>query len=116
MGVFGLAAGLVLLLASPPLVLAASTTNLTVTEERREMVDFSAPVLTGIDEVVVTGPASPAVSTLDDLGGKEIFVRESSSYRESLEALNRRLKSEASSKPFSSPRRRSWRTKTSSRC
>jgi membrane-bound lytic murein transglycosylase MltF len=68
--------------------------NLTVTEERREMVDFSAPVLTGIDEVVVTGPASPAVSTLEDLGGKEIFVRESSSYRDSLEALNQRLKSE----------------------
>jgi membrane-bound lytic murein transglycosylase MltF len=67
--------------------------NLTVTDERRELVDFSDPVFTGIDEVVVTGPASPAVSTLEDLGGKEIFVRQSSSYWDSLEALNERLKS-----------------------
>jgi membrane-bound lytic murein transglycosylase MltF len=68
--------------------------NLTITEERREVVDFSDPVLTGIDEIVVTGPASPSIASSGDLGGKEIFVRQSSSYWESLEALNESLKSQ----------------------
>jgi membrane-bound lytic murein transglycosylase MltF len=68
--------------------------NLTITDERREIVDFTDPVLTGIDEIVVTGPGSPRVATLDDLGGKEVFVRQSSSYWDSLEALNERLKAE----------------------
>jgi membrane-bound lytic murein transglycosylase MltF len=43
---------------------------------------------------VVTGPASPALATLDDLAGKEVFVRQSSSYHESLVALNKRFASE----------------------
>jgi hypothetical protein len=33
--------------------------NLTITDERRARVDFSAPLATGVAEVVVTGPASP---------------------------------------------------------
>ena len=68
--------------------------NLTVTEERRESVDFSAPVLTNISEIVVTGPASPPVAKLEDLSGQQVFVRPSSSYWESLEALNERFKKE----------------------
>ena len=65
--------------------------NLTVTPERRAEVDFSDPYLKNVREVVITGPASPEVATLDDLAGQEVWVRRSSSYWASLEALNRRL-------------------------
>ena len=45
-----------------------------------------------MSEVVVTGPTSPPIATADDLSGKTVHVRQSSSYFESLEALNARLK------------------------
>ena len=62
--------------------------NLTITPERQQWVDFSAPLWTGVDEIVVTGPASPEVRSIDDLAGQEIFVRLSSSYFQSLWHLN----------------------------
>ena len=62
--------------------------NLTITPERLGMVDFSDPLMTGVDEIVVTGPAAPDLESLDDLGGKELFIRSSSSYYESLVRLN----------------------------
>ncbi|MBK9326209.1 MAG: transporter substrate-binding domain-containing protein [Hydrogenophilales bacterium] len=68
--------------------------NLTVTPERLKLVDFTVPTLTNVSEVVITGPASPAIARLDDLAGKEIFVRKSSSYHESLVALNQRFAAE----------------------
>ncbi len=68
--------------------------NLTITPERQKTVDFSAPGYTGVDEIIITGPTSPRVKTLHDLSGKEIHVRASSSYYESLKRLNNRFKSE----------------------
>lgn len=68
--------------------------NLTITPERQKTVDFSAPGYTGVDEIIITGPNSPPVKTLNDLSGKEIHVRASSSYYESLKRLNNRFKSE----------------------
>lgn len=65
--------------------------NLTITEERQKLVDFTPPTYPNVSEVVVTGPASPAVNSVDELSGKEVFVRKSSSYYESLVTLNRRL-------------------------
>ena len=65
--------------------------NLTITGERQKVVDFSAPVYPDVSELLVSGPASPAVSSVDDLSGKEVFVRQSSSYHESLLGLNQRL-------------------------
>jgi membrane-bound lytic murein transglycosylase MltF len=62
--------------------------NLTITESRGKLVDFSDPIVTSVRELVVTGPGSPALTTLDDLSGLEIYVRKSSSYWEHLEALN----------------------------
>ena len=67
--------------------------NLTVTDERLKQVDF-VPGDEGrrtIDEVVVTGPASPELKTLEDLSGKTVHVRKASSYHESLTALNEKL-------------------------
>ncbi len=39
----------------------------------------------------MSGPASPRVASLDDLSGKTVFVRKSSSYYESLAGLNRKF-------------------------
>jgi len=62
--------------------------SLTITAERAEEVDFSLPAFDNVSEIVVTGSSSPAISTVDDLAGKKVFVRPSSSYHESLEKLN----------------------------
>lgn len=71
-----------------------AASNLTATEERKKLVDFSSPVYRNVSEVVVSGPDSPAVSTVDELAGKVVFVRKSSSYYESLMALNQRFANE----------------------
>jgi membrane-bound lytic murein transglycosylase MltF len=68
--------------------------NLTVTPERQKLVDFSSPVYPDVRELLVSGPASTMVSSVDDLAGKEVFVRRSSSYYESLEVLNQRFAAE----------------------
>ena len=66
--------------------------NLTITAERLKLVDFSDPGHTGVDEIIVSGPKAPSIRTTDDLAGEEIHVRRSSSYYESLVALNKMLK------------------------
>jgi membrane-bound lytic murein transglycosylase MltF len=66
--------------------IAAGT--LTVTPERKALVDFAEPWASGVKEVLVTGPASPEVTSLDDLAGKAIAARKSSSYYTHLTALN----------------------------
>jgi len=65
--------------------------NLTITPERQKLVDFTAAGFSNVSEVVVAGPASPKITGLDDLSGKEVFVRKSSSYYESLVALNKKF-------------------------
>jgi membrane-bound lytic murein transglycosylase MltF len=65
--------------------------NLTITPERLEKVAFSEPFATGVDEVIVTGPMAPDIETLDDLAGRELHVRRSSSYWESVNQLNQTL-------------------------
>src|SRR5215475_1340557 len=66
--------------------------NLTVTEARLTQVDFAAPKdRKPVQEFIVTGPRAPAVQTLDDLAGKTIHVRPTTSYAESLAALNERF-------------------------
>ena len=62
--------------------------NLTVTSGRLERVDFASPVMTNVAEIVVSGPASEPIVSANDLSGKEVFVRQASSYHESLERLN----------------------------
>jgi membrane-bound lytic murein transglycosylase MltF len=67
---------------------------LTVTDDRLKQADFGEPFAKGVKEIVVTGPKSPTLNSIDDLAGKEIFVRKSSSYWSHLEALNKRLDKE----------------------
>jgi membrane-bound lytic murein transglycosylase MltF len=68
--------------------------GLTITPERRKLVDFSAAGMSNVNEVVVSGPASPKIASLDDLAGKTVFVRKSSSYYENLVTLNRKFVAE----------------------
>ena len=67
--------------------------NITVTDARRQIVDFVAPpdVVT-VSEVVLTGPKSAPLASSDDLSGRKVHVRPASSYHESLKALNERLR------------------------
>ncbi len=65
---------------------------LTVTPERQALVDFTEPTRTKVSEVVVTGPAAPRIASAADLSGRDVFVRQSSSYYASLVALNEQLK------------------------
>jgi membrane-bound lytic murein transglycosylase MltF len=62
-----------------------------ITDRRRETVDFSAPTVDGITDVVVTGKDAPPIASEADLAGREIHVRRDSSYYEDLLALNQRL-------------------------
>ncbi|HEX7220913.1 MAG TPA: transglycosylase SLT domain-containing protein [Burkholderiales bacterium] len=66
--------------------------NLTITAERGRSVDFTRPLSAGVSEIVVTGPASPPLASLDDLAGKEVHVRRSSTYYASLSKTKARLK------------------------
>jgi membrane-bound lytic murein transglycosylase MltF len=79
-----------------PLLLAGhgdvAAANLTITPERASLVDFVTPVASGVREVVVTGPGAPALKSLDDLSGREVYVQHGTSYQESLEALNERFR------------------------
>ena len=66
---------------------------LTITPERRKLVDFSIPTRTGVSEIAVTAKGGAPLATPDDLSGREVFVRRSSSYHESLQRLNESLAS-----------------------
>ena len=63
--------------------------GLTITPERRKLVDFAPPFVTNVREVVVTARDEPAVAHADDLSGRTVHVRRSSAYFDSLAALNR---------------------------
>jgi membrane-bound lytic murein transglycosylase MltF len=68
--------------------------NLTVTDERLKQVDF-IPGDAGratVTEIMVTGPKSPELKTIDDLSGKTVHVRKASSYYESLQKLNEKFR------------------------
>jgi membrane-bound lytic murein transglycosylase MltF len=65
--------------------------NLTITDERRSLADFSVPLTKGVSEVVVTGRGTPRPASVDDLSGRDVYVRRTSSYYESLTQLNTAL-------------------------
>jgi len=66
--------------------------GLTITPERDELIDFTDPISRPLSEILVTGQAAPAISSIDDLAGRELYVRASSSYRSSLDELNRKFR------------------------
>ncbi len=68
--------------------------NLTITPERSKEVAFSEPTNTGVHELVITGPAAPAIAGLDDLAETTLHLRRSSSYFEHLSSVNEVRKAE----------------------
>jgi membrane-bound lytic murein transglycosylase MltF len=67
--------------------------GLTATPERQSIVDFVSHSSLPVAEVIVTGPGAPPLESLEDLAGQRVFIRASSSYHESLQNLNERLRS-----------------------
>ena len=65
--------------------------NLTITEERRKLADFSVPLLQDVHEVPVTLDTVNDLTSTADLAGRSIYVRNSASYYQSLEDLNRKF-------------------------
>ena len=69
--------------------------NLTVTDERKAIVDFAIePLPKPVKEIVLSGAKGQALTSIDELSGKTVSVRKSSSYYEHLETLNARFRNE----------------------
>jgi len=62
--------------------------NLTITPQRLEQVDFTNPFIHNVAEILVTGPGAQPVASVQELSGKEVYVRKSSSFYESIHTLN----------------------------
>ena len=69
----------------------AVVAQVTITPDKQKLVDFTDPTRKNITEVVVTGPGAPAITTVDDLSGQEVFVRKGGTYHQSLLSLNEQL-------------------------
>jgi membrane-bound lytic murein transglycosylase MltF len=66
--------------------------QVTVRPALEKVVAFSNPTRTNVSEVLVTGPGAPAIDSVEDMAGKEVFVRSRSAHQESLVALNETFK------------------------
>lgn len=64
---------------------------LTITPARQAHVDFSAPLVQNVKEVVITGPDAPQIQSVEELSGREVYARRSSSYYEHLAALSKKF-------------------------
>lgn len=65
--------------------------NITVTPERAERVAFAEAPNLKVSEVLATGPTAPPVQVIEDMAGQEIAVKRSSSFHDSLLAVNQRF-------------------------
>ncbi len=59
-----------------------------VTPEREKEALFTTPIDSHVKQVVVTGPKAPAITSLEDLSGKEIYVNPLTAYYENLRRLS----------------------------
>jgi membrane-bound lytic murein transglycosylase MltF len=62
-----------------------------MTEWRKEKVDFTNPTASHVSVVVVTGPGAPPIHTLEDLGGKEVYLQPSRFPQRGVDEFNARL-------------------------
>ena len=53
-----------------------------------KQVDFSNPTRRDLSEIVVAGPGADPIMSAQDLSGREVYVRKSSSFFQSIEQLN----------------------------
>jgi len=68
--------------------------NLTITPERRAQVNFSDAIRSSVSEIVVIRNTAPPLTDIDQLAGREVHVRKTSSYYDSLVGLNKRFRKE----------------------
>ena len=66
--------------------------GLTITPRRQMQVDFTNPYLYDISEILVTFKDTKPINIRDEMSGKEVFIRKSSSYYESIMALSNMFK------------------------
>lgn len=65
--------------------------GVTITPDREKRVAFSAPLLSDATQIIVTGPEYAAISTLEGLGGKQVYANPLSVYFENLQKVNESL-------------------------
>src|SRR5271166_6279539 len=65
--------------------------GITVTPDREKRVAFSTPTQTDVTQIIVTGPSFGAVSSIADLGGKEVYTNPLTTYYENLQKANQEL-------------------------
>jgi len=65
-----------------------------VTPELKKYVEFSDPTRTNVNQILVTGPGAPAIASIEDLPGREVFARKLGGYHQSLLALNEKFKAQ----------------------
>jgi membrane-bound lytic murein transglycosylase MltF len=68
--------------------------GISISEENKQLADFTVPTLTGNKMIVVTGPGAPELGAVDDLSGKELWVRPQTRMKGDVEGLNVRLKAQ----------------------
>jgi membrane-bound lytic murein transglycosylase MltF len=66
-------------------VVAAGTL---ISDWRKEAVDFTDPTRSGVSVIPVTGPGTPAVANVQDLAGRELYLRPSEIPRGAVERFN----------------------------
>jgi membrane-bound lytic murein transglycosylase MltF len=62
-----------------------------ITEWRMKQVDFTKPTISHVSEIVVTGPGAPAITAVEDLGGKEVYVQNSEISQQGVARFNAML-------------------------
>ena len=65
-----------------------------VPEKEQNVVEFSDPLYDKANVIIVTGPGSPPVSSLEDLSGKEIYCHKNTASYEKLSELSKTFQSE----------------------
>jgi membrane-bound lytic murein transglycosylase MltF len=63
-----------------------------ITQERSRRVAFSTPMRENVQQIIVTAPDFGSVSTLEQLGGREVYVNPFTIYHENLEKVNASLR------------------------
>jgi membrane-bound lytic murein transglycosylase MltF len=63
-----------------------------VTEERSRRVAFSTPIRENLQQIIVTAPDFGPVSTLEELGGREVYVNPLTIYYKNLQKVNASLR------------------------
>jgi ABC-type amino acid transport substrate-binding protein len=65
--------------------------SLVITPERKEQVAFTVPIETDVKQVIVSGAKFGTVSSLEDLGGREIYANPLTVPYQALQQVNDRL-------------------------